>query len=206
MSTGTGTSRALRGSCACGANTFEVTFGVPMQRLYCHCLYCQQFMGTPSTDVTFVRAKNVVVHGEHATFAAPKLLPPGFAHGRGSRFGHPDRGRFAKCANLDRGRCDDCGQPFLETIGGAAGMVFIPSNNFDRPDMLPPAQRHIYYRLREHDVADKLPKHHYFASSQGAIAGMISRLFIVRSGLIKAPRIGGPEGPAAPRPAIETPR
>ena len=55
-------------------------------------LYCQQFMGTPRTDVTFVRAKNVVVHSEHAKFAAPKLLPPGFAHGRGSRFGHPDRG------------------------------------------------------------------------------------------------------------------
>ena len=158
----------MRGSCACGANTFEVKAGVPMQRFYCHCLYCQQFMGTPATDVTFVRAKTVVVHAEHATFA----------HGRGSRFGHPDRGRFAKCASLDRARCDTCGQPFVETIGGSAGMVFIPSGNFERQDTLPPVQRHIYYRLREHDVADQLPKHHYFASSQLAIARMITRLLL----------------------------
>jgi hypothetical protein len=177
MPTGTTTPHVMRGACACGANTFEVNAGVPMQRFYCHCLYCQQFTGRPYTDVTFVRANNVVVHGEHATFANPKLLPPGFAHGRGSRFGHPDRGRFAKCADLDRGRCDECGEPFVETIGGAAGMVFIPSGNFERQDALPPVQRHIYYRLREQDVDDELPKHHYFASSQLAIAAMISRLF-----------------------------
>jgi hypothetical protein len=167
---------AMRGSCACGANTFEVRSGARMQRFYCHCLYCQQFMGSPYTDVTVVRAKNVVVHSERATFANPKLLPPGFAHGRGSRFGNPDRGRFAKCANLDRGRCDDCGEPFLETIRGSLGMLFIPSTNFERQDRLPPAQRHIYYRLREQDVADRLPKHHYFASSQLAIARMITGL------------------------------
>jgi hypothetical protein len=134
-------------------------------------------MGKPYTDVTIVRAKNVVVHADRATFANPKLLPPGFAHGRGSRFGHPDRGRFAKCAGLDRGRCDNCGEPFVETIGGSAGMVFIPSGNFARRDDLPPVQRHIYYRLREQDLADNLPKHHYFASSQLAIARMIIRLF-----------------------------
>ena len=176
MSTDT-TTAIMRGSCACGANTFEVTAGVPMQRFYCHCLYCQQFTGNPHIDVAFVRAKNVVVHAEHATFANPKLLPPGFTHGRGSRFGHPDRGRFAKCANLDRARCDECGEPFVETIGGSVGMVFIPSGNFQRQDRLPPVQRHIYYRLREQDVADELPKHHYFAGSQLAILGMISRLF-----------------------------
>jgi hypothetical protein len=176
MSTNTPTATVVRGSCACGANTFEVTPGASMQRFYCHCLYCQQYAGKPYTDVTFVRAKNVVLHAEHATFANPKLLPPGFAHGRGSRFGNPDRGRFAKCARLNRGRCDNCGQPFVETIGGSAGMVFIPSRNLQRQDLLPPAQRHIYYRLREQDVADDLPKHHYFVSSQLAIYTMISRV------------------------------
>jgi hypothetical protein len=177
MSTEPATTNVTRGSCSCGANTFEVKAGVAMQRFYCHCLYCQQFTSSPYTDVTLVRAKNVTIHAEKATFANPKLLPPGFAHGRGSRFGHPDRGRFAKCASLDRARCDDCGQPFIETIGGSAGMVFIPSNNFEDQGALPPAQRHIYYRLREQDVADDLPKHHYFASSQLAIARMIGRLF-----------------------------
>lgn len=148
-----------------------------MQRFYCHCLYCQQFTRSPYTDVTFVRAKDIIVHVDQATFANPKLLPPGFAHGRGSRFGHPDRGRFAKCAPLDRARCDECGEPFIETIGGRTGMVFIPSNNFANQDALPAAQRHIYYRLREQDLADDLPKQHYFAASQLAIGGMISRLY-----------------------------
>ena len=177
MSTDSTAATVVRGSCACGANTFEVTEGVRMQRFYCHCLYCQQFMGKPYTDVTFARARNVVVHAEHATFLNPRLLPPGFAHGRGSRFGNPDRGRFAKCARLNRGRCNECGEPFIETIGGSAGMVFIPSNNFADQDALPPVQRHIYYRLREQDVADQLPKHHYFAGSQLEIYGMIARLF-----------------------------
>jgi hypothetical protein len=176
MTTKSTAATVMRGSCTCGANSFEVKAGVPMQRFYCHCLYCQQFMGKPYTDVTFVRAKNVVINGEHATFNNPKLLPPGFAHGRGSRFGNPDKGRFAKCARLDRGRCDDCGQPLIETIGGSAGMVFIPSANFEHQDALPPVQRHIYYRLREQDVADDLPKHHYFARSQLAIAAMIGRV------------------------------
>jgi hypothetical protein len=133
-------------------------------------------MAKPYTDVTLVRAKNVVANSERATFANPKLLPPGFAHGRGSRVGYSDRGRFAKCASLDRGRCDDCGEPFIGTIGGSAGMVFIPSGNFERQEDLPPVQRHVYYRLREQDVADDLAKPHYFASSQLAIARMISRL------------------------------
>ena len=83
MTTKSTAATVMRGSCTCGANSFEVKAGVPMQRFYCHCLYCQQFMGKPYTDVTFVRAKNVVINGEHATFNNPKQLPPGFAHGRG---------------------------------------------------------------------------------------------------------------------------
>lgn len=67
MSTDTPTATVVRGSCACGANTFEVTPGASMQRFYCHCLYCQQYAGKPYTGVTFVRAKNVVLHAEHAT-------------------------------------------------------------------------------------------------------------------------------------------
>jgi hypothetical protein len=87
-----------------------------------------------------------------------------------------DKGRFAKCARLDRGRCDDCGQPFIETIGGSAGLVFIPSANFEHQDALSPVHQHIYYRLREQDAADDLPKHRYFVRSQLAIAAMIGRV------------------------------
>ena len=64
----------MRGSCTCGANSFEVKAGAPMQRFYCHCLYCQQFMGKPYTDVTLVRAKNVVINGEHTTFNNPQAV------------------------------------------------------------------------------------------------------------------------------------
>ena len=78
MTTNSTAATVMRGSCTWGANTFEVKAGVGMQRFYCHCLYCQQFMGKPYTDVSFVRAKNVVIHGEHATFNSPKLLAPRF--------------------------------------------------------------------------------------------------------------------------------
>ena len=51
MTTKSTAATVMRGSCTCGANSFEVKAGVPMQRFYCHCLYCQQFMGKPYTDV-----------------------------------------------------------------------------------------------------------------------------------------------------------
>lgn len=170
------TTTVMLGSCACGANTFELSV-VPTQRFYCHCLYCQEFMGKPYTDVTMVRTANVTVSAENSTSKRPRRLPPGFAHGRGSRFGDPDRGRFAKCANLHRARCNECGQAFIEWIGsGPTKTYFIPSANFKRQDQLPPAQRHIYYRLREADATDDLPKHHYFTSSQSAVMGMVLRM------------------------------
>ena len=39
-----------------------------------------------------------------------------------------------------------------------------------------PVQRHIYYRLSDHDVVDDLAKHSYFVSSQFAIVRMIGRV------------------------------
>lgn len=97
--------------------------------------------------------------------ANPKLLPPGFAHGRGSRFGLPGQGCFAKCASLERGLSGECGQPFIETIGGPPSLVFIPGAGFADQDRLPPAQRHIYYWLREQEVPDDPPKQHSFTAS-----------------------------------------
>ena len=64
----------MRGSCNCGANSFEVKAGVPMQRFYCHCLYCQQFVGRPYTDVTFVRAKYGVIEQFHRVLQCPRNL------------------------------------------------------------------------------------------------------------------------------------
>jgi hypothetical protein len=92
------------------SNTFEVKAGVPLQRFYCHCLYCQQFMGKPYTDVTFTRAKSVMIHGERATFpqpeaAAPPVSPTGVAPASGtptraaSRSAHPSTAAGATTAD-----------------------------------------------------------------------------------------------------------
>ena len=170
----------LRGSCACGACSFEVNVH-PTERFICHCLFCQAFVGRSYTDVTIVRASDVVTHNnENVTYRNPERLPPGFAQGRGSRFGDPDRARFVKCASLDRGTCDTCGQPFIETIGpGRLGAVFIPSANFHEQDDLPPVQRHIFDRLHEGEGPhDQLPRHDGFVASQVAIVGMILRTFV----------------------------
>ena len=172
----------LRGSCACGASSFEVKVQ-PTERFICHCLFCQSFVGRSYTDVTIMRASDVVIHNnENVTYRNPQLLPPGFAKGRGSRFGDPDRARFVKCAALDRGTCDTCGKPFIETIGpGSLGAVFIPSWNFDVQDDLPPVQRHIFDQLHESEGPDdQLPRHHGFVASQVAIGGMMLRTFTAR--------------------------
>ena len=176
MTTNSTAATVMRGSCSCGANTFEVKAGVGMQRFYCHCLYCQQFMGKPYTDVTFVRAKNVVINGEHATFDDPKLSPRLRPRAR-LAVRQPRQGplRASAPASTAAG-ATTAANPSSRPSAVPWGWSFIPSANFEHPDALPPVQRHIYYRLREQDVADDLPKHHYFAGSQLAIARMIGRV------------------------------
>lgn len=50
----------LRGSCECGACSFEV-HASPKARFRCHCLICQAFNGKPFADVIAVRGKDVVL-------------------------------------------------------------------------------------------------------------------------------------------------
>ena len=50
----------LRGSCECGACSFEVHTS-PKARFRCHCLICQAFNGKPFADVVAIRAKDVVL-------------------------------------------------------------------------------------------------------------------------------------------------
>lgn len=166
----------LTGSCTCGASTYEVKV-LPTERFICHCLYCQAFVGQSYTDVTMLRATDIVLHDQNATYRNPKMLPPGFAQGRGSRFGNPDKGRFARCANLDRATCDTCGEPVAEKVGsGAATMVFIPSWTFREQEQLPPVQRHIYDRLHEDAPHDQAARNNRYLGSQLAVIGMVMRV------------------------------
>lgn len=166
----TGTTPALTGSCSCGANTFEITAS-PTERFICHCLYCQNFVGQSYTDVVMLVGKDVTLHQDNATYNNPHVLPTGFAksHGLEPRFGNPDKGRFARCANLDRATCDICGDPFAETV---ANMVFIPAKNF-RTGQLPPVRHHVYGRFHTDAPTDTAPRHARFLGSQAAIMRML---------------------------------
>jgi hypothetical protein len=152
----------------------------PTERFICHCLYCQAFVGKPFTDVTVLRAKDVVLtNADQASFKKYYFLPPNLARERYRKSGKPDRGRFCKCADLARGSCRKCGKPFVESIGfGAFKYIFIPSGNFERQELLPAANMHTLYRLREKDSPDDLPKHYGFLSSQLAIIRMIMRTLV----------------------------
>jgi hypothetical protein len=120
----------MRGSCSCGANTFEVKAGVGMQRFYCHCLYCQEFMGKPYTDVTFVRARNMVIHGETRRSRTRSCCPPASPTGAARGSATPTKAATRSAPAWTAAGAMNCAQPFIETIGGSAGMVFIPSANF----------------------------------------------------------------------------
>ena len=137
----------LHGSCECGTCTFEVK-APPTERFICHCLFCQAFVGKPFTDVTVLRAKDVVLtNADQISFKKYRFLPPNL-----------ERGRCCKWGNPDRGRCRKCGKPVVETIGfGPFKWIFIPSGNFERQELLPAAQMHTFYRLREKDSPDSFP-------------------------------------------------
>jgi hypothetical protein len=140
----------LHGACTCGTCSFETK--VPTVRFICHCLICQAFNGKPFSDVTVIRAREVTLHNAgHISFK--KYRPP---------------------PNLNRGRCMDCGKPVVETAGaGPLKLMFIPSDTFAAPELLPPAQMHIFYHRRVSDVQDDLPKHEGYWRSQLAVGRLL---------------------------------
>lgn len=90
----TETSLPLRGSCECGACSFEV-HTAPKARFRCHCLICQAFNGKPFADVVAVRAKDVVLKNA-GNISFKKYRPP---------------------PNFNRGVCRTCGKPIVEVAG-----------------------------------------------------------------------------------------
>jgi len=142
---------ALRGSCECGTCAYEV-HKQPKARFICHCTICQAFTGRAFSDVTVLRATDVALTNADQ-IAFKKYRPP---------------------PNINRGLCRRCGKPALETAGsGLIKILFIPTPNFARQDLLPPVRMHIFYHRRLADADDALPKHSGYFRSQLAIGQLL---------------------------------
>ncbi|MDC0743576.1 GFA family protein [Polyangium mundeleinium] len=151
----TKTLQQQQATCECGACQFEVG-AAPAVRFFCHCTICQAYNGKPFADVTVLRAKHVEVN-DWSQIAFKKYRPP---------------------PNINRGLCKTCGKPAIEYVGfGPAKIIFVPSINFKRQELLPPPVMHIFYHRRLNDAADDLPKYSGYLRSQMAVGGRFTRLF-----------------------------
>jgi hypothetical protein len=142
----------LRGSCECGACSFEVHTS-PKARFRCHCLICQAFNDKPFADMVAVRAKDVVLRNADNISFRKYRLPP----------------------NFDRGVCKTCGKPALEVAGfGPFKVIFIPVSSFEPAAPLPPVRMDIFYHRRVLDMPDALPKYSGYFPSEFAVGKMIT--------------------------------
>ncbi len=135
-------------ACACGASKLSLT-GPPLLRFICHCPLCQAVYQKPFADVTMVRAQDVEI-GEDAHLEFKKHRPP---------------------PNVNRGVCSKCGNPVVGFmwLPPFPRMAFVPSANFPEASVLPEPFGHIFYRSRQADVADDLPKHQGYWASESAV-------------------------------------
>jgi hypothetical protein len=143
----------LRGSCECGACSFEVHTS-PKARFRCHCLICQAFNGKAFADVVAVRAKDVVLKNA-GNISFKKYRPP---------------------PNFNRGVCRTCGKPVVEVAGvGPFKVMFIPASNFEPEALLPPVRMDIFYHRRVLDMPRSLPKNSVYYPSLLAVGKMTMR-------------------------------
>lgn len=148
---------ATRAVCDCGTCAIE-TQQVPTVRLNCHCTICQAFTGEAYSDMMIVPASRAVIHHEdRIDYRMYKRL----------RFPPP---------NLRRGRCSSCGKPFVETwgFGRRHVLLFVRTVRFERPDLMPAPEAHMFYEHRVGDIDDNVPKHGGYVESQRALARMIA--------------------------------
>ncbi|MER8694089.1 GFA family protein [Mesorhizobium opportunistum] len=147
----TDTSLPLRGSCECGACSFEVHTS-PKARFRCHCLICQAFNGKPFADVVAVRGKDVVLKNA-GNISFKKYRPP---------------------PNFNRGLCRACGKPVVEVAGfGRFKVMFIPASNFESAARLPPVRFDMFYHRRVRDTPDSVPKYSGYFASELAVGKLI---------------------------------
>jgi hypothetical protein len=147
----TDTSLPLRGSCECGACSFEV-HTAPKGRFRCHCLICQAFNGKPFADVVAVRGKDVVL----------------------TNAGNISFGKYRPPPNFNRGVCRTCGKPVVEVAGvGPLKVMFIPASTFEPEARLPPVRFDMFYHRRVLDMLDRVPKYSGYFASLLAVGKMI---------------------------------
>ena len=124
-------SKTYKGSCFCGAVTFEVT-GEPRLMGYCHCRDCASWAGAPINAFSLWAPEAVQVTG-----GADRL------------------GSFAKTEQSHRKFCTTCGGHVFSEHPGM-GMTDVYLNNvqgFDHKGTM-----HVFYAERTMDMNDDLPK------------------------------------------------
>jgi hypothetical protein len=147
---------AMRAACDCGTCVVEAK-QPPKVRFNCHCTLCQAFTGDAYSDMMVVPASRAVVKNEdwinYKKYKKFRFPPP----------------------NLSRGRCRKCGKPFIETWGFGRNhvLLFVRAARFERPELLPALEAHMFYEHRVRDIDDGIPKHEGYFASEWAMAKMI---------------------------------
>lgn len=131
-------------ACQCGASRFQVK-ALPVARFICHCRVCQAYTGKPFNDVTVLRARDVVMPDPASVGWRRWRLPP----------------------NIRRGSCLACGKPVIETAGiGPLKLVFVPTDNYSDPAVLPAPAMHIFWHRHLVEVDDGLPRFSGYLNSE----------------------------------------
>jgi hypothetical protein len=128
-------STAARGSCLCGAVTFEVAFPT-LFCAHCHCTLCQRAHG--AGYVTWIG----VLHQQCRVESGEELLT-----------------RYASSGHGTRTFCSRCGSTlFFESTEHADQVHIVLANLHDPIDREP--QMHVYFSDRAHwtRLADELPR------------------------------------------------
>jgi hypothetical protein len=126
----------LRGSCLCGAVTYEVE-GEPMRCWNCHCSRCRKARSA-------AHATNLFVHADGTRFTR--------GEDNLSSFKPPEAERFTQVF------CRTCGSP-MPRIDRVRGFAVVPMGSLDDdPGMRP--SRHIFTGSKApwYDIADDLPQ------------------------------------------------
>jgi hypothetical protein len=122
----------LEGGCHCGAVRYRIE-GDVMHHALCHCSDCRRHAGAPMVGWTMMKAEQLAVTGEVATYASSE-------HGR-------------------RQFCPRCGTSlFFINQAVLPGLIDVQSGTLDDPDALP-AQAHIQVaeRIGWMEAAHELP-------------------------------------------------
>ena len=85
--------------------------------------------------------------------------------------------RYKSPPALKRGLCKACGSPVLGLTPGpsALALAFVASRAFEKPDLLPPPQQHVFYHRKVAAVDDALPKISGYWRSEYAVARLVIR-------------------------------